>query len=135
MKFEYQMVMREKSEYLRKKFIDSFINKSHELYALIDGVSADEEVTNFEGYMESYLWSCLKSEYKVKTDFYSMMNYLGKMEKEKVYAMWDVRPKKVIYPFKVNLNPDFGSALYSSTTSLSEQSQAFKIPSFLKALS
>ena len=102
MKFEYQKVTREKSKCLRRKFIEAFINKSHELYARIDGVSADEEVTDFEGYTESYLWSCLKSEYKVQADFYSMMNYLGKMEKEKVYAMWDVRPKKVIYPVKVN---------------------------------
>ena len=98
MNYDYKKLPKEKADLLRGEFTKKFIDTTHRLYKYIEGVSADEP-KNGDDYMESHLWSCLKKEYKRSTEFYSMMRALGKMEQEKVYAMWDVRPKKIIDPF------------------------------------
>ena len=98
MNYDYKKLSKEKADRLRLEFTEKFIDTSHRLYKYIDGVSADETKNWDEGYIESHLWSCLMEEYKRSSEFYSMMRALGKMEQEKVYAMWDVRPKKIIRP-------------------------------------
>jgi hypothetical protein len=101
MNYDYKKLSKEKADLFRSGFISKYVDTSHELYKYIDGVSADETKNWDEGYIESHLWSCLKADCKRKTEFYSMMRELGKMEQKKVYVMWDVRPKKVIRPYEV----------------------------------
>lgn len=98
MYFDYTKIPEEKAYALRKKFIDTFVDTSHNLYVrCIRDIKANESV-KAEGLVVSFLWSCLQKDMAYKVDFYAAMRYLYRLKKEKVFVMWDIRPEKVVYP-------------------------------------
>ena len=98
MYFDYTKIPKEKAYALRKKFIDAFVDTSHNLYVrCIRDIKANESV-RAEGLVVSFLWSFLQKDMAYKVDFYAAMRYLYRLKKEKVFVMWDIRPKNVVYP-------------------------------------
>lgn len=98
MTFEYTKINKEKACAIREKFIDTFVDKSRDLYIkYIRDLKADD-VVNAEGFIVSYLWSCLKKSSAYKVDFYDAMRYLHQQKSETVFVMWDIRPSEIIYP-------------------------------------
>ena len=98
MYFDYTKIPEQKAYALRKKFIDTFVDTSHDLYVrCIRDIKANESV-KAEGLVVSFLWSCLQKDMAYKVDFYAAMRYLYRLKKEKVFVMWDIRPEKVVYP-------------------------------------
>jgi len=98
MHFEYTKIPEEQAYALRKRFIDTFVDASNDLYVrYIRDLRANDTV-NAEGFVVSFLWSCLKKNNAYKVDFYAAMRYLHQQKSEKVFVMWDIRPAKMIYP-------------------------------------
>ena len=98
MYFEYTKIPKEKAYALRQKFIDAFVDTSHDLYVrYIRDVKANESV-RAEGLVVSFLWSCLQKDNAYKVDFYAAMRYLYQLKNEKMFVMWDIRPEKIVYP-------------------------------------
>ncbi|MBQ8408987.1 MAG: helix-turn-helix transcriptional regulator [Clostridia bacterium] len=96
--FSTWQIPKEKAYELRKKFIDAFVDTSHDLYVrYIRDLRADD-IMQAEGLIVSHLWSCLKKSNAEIVDFYDAMCYLNQRQNEKVFVMWDIRPEKVIYP-------------------------------------
>ena len=98
MNFDYIKIPTEKAYALRQKFIDTFVDTSHDLYVkYIRDLRASDTVQG-EGLVVSFLWSCLHKSRGDIVDFYNAMRYLHRLENEKVYVMWDIRPENVICP-------------------------------------
>ena len=94
MNFVFTKIPIEKAYALRGKFIDTFVDTSHDLYVkYVRDVRADDTVQ--EGLVVSFLWSCLKKNNARIVDFYDAMRYLHRLENEKVLVMWDIRPENV----------------------------------------
>ena len=98
MNFEYTKIPEEKAYDLRKRFIDTFVDTSKELYIKYIKDLQAKDTVNAEGFVVSFLWSCLKKNVAYKVDFYDAMRFLHKRKNENVFVMWDIRPYKVIYP-------------------------------------
>ncbi len=98
MYFDYKKIPTNKAYALRNCFIDTFVDTSHDLYVrYIRDLKANDTV-NAEGCRFTFLWSCLKRDNAYRIDFYSAMRYLYHRKNERVFVMWDIRPKKILYP-------------------------------------
>lgn len=98
MNFDYTKIPKEKAYELRQKFIDTFVDTSHDLYVKYIRDLRASDTVNAEGFVASFLWSCLHKNTAEIADFYDAMRYLHQLKTEKVLVMWDIRPQKVIYP-------------------------------------
>ena len=98
MNFTYTKIPPKTACALRKKFIDTFVDTSHDLYVkYIRDMRADSTV-KAEGLVVSFLWSCLHKSNACIVDFYAAMRYLDQLKNEQVFVMWDIHPENVIYP-------------------------------------
>lgn len=98
MNFDYTKIPKEKAYELRQKFIDTFVDTSHDLYVKYIRDLRASDTVNAKGFVVSFLWSCLHKSTAKIVDFYDTIRYLHRLKNEKVCVMWDIRPEKVIYP-------------------------------------
>ncbi len=98
MNFDYTKIPKEKAYALRQKFIDTFVDTSHDLYVKYIRDMRSDSTVKAEGLVVSFLWSCLHKSNACIVDFYAAMRYLDQLKNEQVFVMWDIRPENVIYP-------------------------------------
>ncbi len=100
MEFEYKQLSREASAEIRQRFIDLFIDVEDESYVkyILPLKPDDIWVGHEDWHIVSYLWNSLKNEYRNKAKLSEITDYLQNLGDKEIYVMFDIRPKKHIYP-------------------------------------
>lgn len=98
MDFKYTKLTSKKAYMLRNNFIKNFVDTSHQYYIkFIQNLKADDVLSGI-GFTISFMWNCLNKNNRRTVEFYSAIRYLYGLKKERVFVMWDIRPRKLTYP-------------------------------------
>ena len=96
--FESRIIPKESAYRIREQFIDLYVDTSCETYVkYIKSLKATDVVYGY-GMRVSFLYDCLKVGSYYTEEFHKAVNSLRKLENRQVFVMWDIRPKKHIYP-------------------------------------
>lgn len=96
--FQIEQLPKEKSLELRRKFIDLYVDVDDEKYVKYIRPVGSDDIWYGYGYIVSYLYACLKEEYRRKITLLSVLEQLKGMKNKSLFVMHDVRPKAHYYP-------------------------------------
>ena len=96
--FESRIIPRESAYRIREQFVDLYVDTSCETYIkYIKSLKATDVVYGYDMRV-SFLYDCLKVGSYYTEEFHKVVNFLRRLENRQVFVMWDIRPKKHIYP-------------------------------------
>lgn len=130
MEYKYDIMPKKVSLDIRQRFVNSFIDENHEFYVkYIKPLSADDVWIGF-GHCMSHLWSCIKKEYKNIVSLSAITDYLQSIGDKEIYIMFDILPKKHIFP------AGFAESIWQSNSKMFSSDTVLKMSAdvFLKIL-